>query len=82
MNTDHIPDDAVYIGRPSKFGNPFQVGQDGTLEEVAVKYLAYMEAHPELIEAAKRELKGKDLVCHCSPALCHGDFLLKIANAD
>jgi hypothetical protein len=82
INTEHIPDGAVYIGRPSKWGNPFQVGRDGAIEEIIVKYLAYMEAHPELIEAAKRELKGKNLVCHCAPALCHGHWLLKIANAD
>jgi hypothetical protein len=29
INIDNIPDDAVYIGRPSKWGNPFQVGVDG-----------------------------------------------------
>lgn len=23
------PDDAVYVGRPTQFGNPFVVGRDG-----------------------------------------------------
>jgi len=26
------------------------------------------------------ELKGKDLVCWCSPLPCHGDILLELAN--
>lgn len=28
----------VYIGRPSKWGNPFIVGADGTRDEVIQKY--------------------------------------------
>ena len=28
------PPDAVYIGRPSKWGNPFVMGVDGTREEL------------------------------------------------
>lgn len=28
-----MPEDAVYVGRPGRFGNPFFIGQDGTHEE-------------------------------------------------
>ncbi len=28
----------VYVGRPSKWGNPFREGRDGTREEVVVKH--------------------------------------------
>ncbi len=28
----------VFIGRPSKWGNPFIIGKDGTREEVLEKY--------------------------------------------
>lgn len=27
------------------------------------------------------ELRGKDLVCFCAPRPCHGDLLLRLANA-
>jgi hypothetical protein len=27
------------------------------------------------------ELRGKDLVCWCAPEACHGDVLLRLANA-
>lgn len=72
--------DCVYIGRPSKWGNPFVIGIDGNREEVIEKYEKYLKSKRNLIELIKRELKGKDLVCYCAPQSCHGDILLKIAN--
>jgi hypothetical protein len=77
---DDVGPDAVYIGRPSKWGNPFVIGKDGTRSEVIKKYEAWIRNNPDLVEAAKRELKGKDLVCFCSPKPCHGDVLMRIAN--
>jgi hypothetical protein len=70
----------VYIGRPSKWGNPFSIGADGDRAEVIVKYEAYLLSRPHLIEAAKIELKGKILGCYCAPLACHGDVLSRIAN--
>lgn len=71
---------SVFIGRPSKYGNPFIIGRDGTREEVISKYKEWLLSQPKLIEQAKRELKGKDLCCWCAPLPCHGDVLLEIAN--
>ena len=72
--------DGVYIGRPSKFGNPFVIGRDGTRVEVILQYEAWLLAQPALVAAAKRELRGKSLVCWCAPQACHGDILMRIAN--
>lgn len=72
---------AVYIGRPSIWGNPYRIGLDGSRSEVIAKYEAALMAQPEMVERAKRELKGKDLACWCSPLACHGDILLKVANS-
>lgn len=77
---DIAPAGAVYIGRPSRWGNPFVVGQDGSRDEVIEKYYEYLKENPELVEDIKKELAGKDLVCYCSPLPCHGDVLLFIAN--
>ena len=78
---DHIPPDAVYVGRPSKWGNPFFVGASGTREVVIEMYrehiIEMLEARPDDI----KELKGKDLVCWCAPLQCHADVLLELANA-
>jgi hypothetical protein len=77
---DKIPADAVYVGRPSKWGNPHVIGRDGTREEVVRLYaLSLTTKHIAMI---KHELKGKDLVCWCAPLPCHADMLLEIANAD
>lgn len=77
---DSIPVGAIYIGRPSKWGNPFIIGKDGTREEVLKKFEEYVENRPNFIKEIKEELKGKDLICFCAPKACHGSILLKIAN--
>lgn len=69
----------VYIGRPSKWGNPFTIGKDGNREEVIIKYIDWLEKQPELL-ASIHELKGKILGCWCCPNACHGDVLAEIAN--
>lgn len=76
----NIPDEAVYIGRPSVWGNPFVIGKDGTRDEVIAKYQTWLLTKPKLIERARRELFGKDLICCCAPKACHGDVLMKVAN--
>ena len=79
--TDKIPPDAVYVGRPSKWGNPFVIGRDGTREEVIEKYRVYLFAMGNYaLLSDTQELKGKDLVCWCSPLSCHADILLGLAN--
>ena len=70
----------VYIGRPGPWGNPFEIGKDGTRAEVIEKYRQWLDTKPELITQAKHELRGKTLGCWCAPNPCHGDVLLEIAN--
>jgi len=70
----------VYIGRPSVWGNPFTIGQDGTREEVIDKYREYLKSSPELL-ARLSELEGKVLGCWCAPQACHGDVLLAQISA-
>ncbi len=71
---------AVYIGRGSKWGNPFVIGKDGNREEVIAKYLVWIMGQPDKVAQAKLELAGKDLVCFCAPRPCHGDILIKLVN--
>ena len=77
---DTYPCWAVRIDRRTKWGNPFEIGKDGTREEVVAKYEAWLLSKPDLMLAAKLELAGKDLVCWCAPLPCHGDVLLRVAN--
>ena len=70
----------VYIGRPSKYGNPFKIGKDGTRLEVITKYKAWLLGNEKLMNDIM-ELDGKILGCHCKPKRCHGDILVEIIEA-
>ena len=69
----------VYIGRPSKWGNPFRIGADGTRRDVIAKYRSWIAQRPDLL-ASLHELKGKRLGCFCKPQPCHGDVLAELAD--
>jgi len=71
---------AIYIGRGSKWGNPFRIGPDGDRATVIAKYERWLADQRHLLRALD-ELSGCDLVCFCAPQLCHGDLLLRLANA-
>lgn len=67
----------VFIGRPSKWGNPFKIGMDGDRLEVIRKYEKYIRNNKKLLEDLP-ELEGKILGCYCKPRKCHGDVLVKL----
>ena len=67
----------VYIGRPSKWGNPFNIGKDGSRAEVVQKFKRYILNNAELLKDLK-ELEGKTLGCWCKPLACHGDVLIEL----
>ena len=70
----------IYIGRPSKWGNPFAIGKDGSRAGVIEKYRTWIQTQTELIKALP-ELTGRVLGCWCSPKACHGDVLIELADA-
>ena len=72
----------VYIGRPSKWGNPFKIGADGSREDVIHKYRIWILANTSLIKQIRSELRGKTLGCWCRPNACHGDVLAELADKD
>ena len=69
----------VYIGRPSKWGNPFEIGKDGTREEVIEKYRLWVQDQPHLMDSLS-ELSDKILGCWCSPKSCHGEVLMELVS--
>ena len=36
-----LPPNTVYVGRPTKWGNPFKIGVDGNRQKVIRKYRQY-----------------------------------------
>lgn len=82
------PAGAVYVGRPTKWGNPFSHQVDtlaahkvATREQAVTAYTNWILTQPQLLQALG-ELRGKHLVCWCAPASCHADVLLKLANME
>ena len=66
----------VYIGRGSKWGNPFVIGKDGNREQVISKYEAYIRSPQcDKLRQSLHELQDKTLGCYCAPKACHGDIL-------
>lgn len=75
----------VYVGRPSVLGNPFQIGRDGSREQVIARYRAWLwqqlqqadspqrRALEELLEQARCQPLA--LQCWCHPLPCHGDVI-------
>ena len=76
----------VYVGRGSKWGNPYS-HKEGTLAEHVVgsrreaieKFEEHLLSNQDLMSSLE-ELKGKTLGCWCKPKSCHGDILLRYAN--
>jgi hypothetical protein len=69
----------VYIGRPSKWGNPFFISGDQDRETAIQRYREWIVTKPTLL-ADLKELKGKRLGCFCKPLSCHGDVLAEMAD--
>ena len=79
----------VYVGRPSKWGNPYS-HKEGTLAKYKKDTRAEaIEAYRDYILNGEgkhlledlHELEGKTLGCWCSPARCHGDILVEIIES-
>lgn len=77
----------VYIGRLGKglhgdWGNPFPIEKEDRAECIRkyVNWLFFCIANDPPIIDRIRELKGKKLVCFCSPKLCHGNILALLAE--
>lgn len=67
----------IYIGRPSKWGNPYFLGLDGDRDEVIEKYRHYLINNKDLMSQIL-ELDGKVLGCFCKPEKCHGDVIVEL----
>lgn len=65
----------VYIGRGSKWGNPFKISVDGDRKTVINLYREWIIHQPVFNDI--EELRGKTLGCFCHPLPCHGDVLVE-----
>jgi hypothetical protein len=76
-----LPDGAVCVTRPGKWGNPFTVMPNArpgakvggalgyqavsTVEDAIECFRAMFDVRPDMTKVAQDELRGKDLACFC-----------------
>lgn len=91
-----MPENTVYVGRGSRWGNPFKIGVDGDAKECVLKYarnvlpyshhgeysgIDYFYLSVANFEEIRHDLRGKNLACWCKEGEpCHADVLLELAN--
>lgn len=91
-----MPPNTVYVGRGSKWGNPFRVGVNGDAAECVRKYARWLLPYSHRAERSglddfmiasanldeiRLELAGKNVACWCREGEpCHGDLLLEWAK--
>lgn len=79
-----MPDNTIYVGRPSRWANYARVEDHGREKAVALferKIGQFKRLHPSLFEKWIAPLVGKDLACWCSlEEHCHADVLLEHIN--
>lgn len=74
-----MPEGAVYVGRGSKWGNPYRIGTC-MIPDAQAAVDAFRANLPMTLDCS--ELRGRDLVCWCAldGSPCHADILLELSN--
>ena len=78
-----VPDGAVRITRPGRWGNPHTVRPDCPPDVAVARFRADLFAGRlrVTVDDVRRDLAGHDLACWCPlDRPCHGDVLLEVAN--
>ena len=85
-----MPETAVYVGRPTRWGNPFRIGPEDDWPDFLTLYRSRLVAlAPAELDDFLAPLRGFDLCCWCPlvnaqgvPHPCHADVLLELANRE
>lgn len=84
-----VPDGAVYVGRPTIYGNPFRIGPDGARDKVIEKFSEYfhhrMKTDARFRGALEKLRNAEALACWCAPLPCHADIIaawLEVSGVD
>jgi len=71
----------VVCCRPSKWGNPFRIGDNGDTREIVLRKYRNHVLNSPLLDQLHR-LDGKRLACYCRRNQdCHVDIIIDLINA-
>ncbi len=75
--------EVVHVDRGSNWGNPFIMrgASDEERDRVIHLFTLYAAWRLSIEPDWLKPLRGKVLGCWCAPKRCHGDILLRLANA-
>lgn len=85
-----MPENTVKVDRSTKWGNPYQAGNDGdgNRSYLVTLFRDHIDRDRSgLAERIRAELRGKNLACWCplpepgEPDCCHAAVLIEVANA-
>ena len=85
-----MPEGTVYVGRPTKWGNPYTPNPSELQVALLRHYRDLILSTEAELQIDLSELRGKDLACWCvdwdpaegpAPGICHAEILLELANA-
>ena len=89
-NVKHHQGPAIYVGRPSSWGNPYSHRPSilakfsvGTLAEAIDSYAAWIQMPArEKLRGLIPSLRGRVLTCWCAPKPCHAHILPALADGE
>ena len=81
-----MPDNTVYVGRGTQWGNPYVIGDHGNAAkcvESFAKDIGFINSRLDFDYDDIEQLRGKNLACWCPlDRPCHADVLLELANQE
>lgn len=76
-----MPENTVYVGRGSRWGNPYLVKDFGREDAVLFFKKNISSMKEDELKDFLEPLRGKNLACWCKPdEICHADVLLDFFN--
>lgn len=88
-----MPPNTVYVGRPSRWGNPYKIGfiPNFSAKDAVMAFRGWFTRNPAYRRIERKfgkppvdeidQLRGKNLACWCRlDQPCHADVLLELAN--
>ena len=82
-----MPEGAVYVGRPTQWGNPYHMGELSRERVIELYRYEIVQLNGGIVGFnrfwVQQHLRGKDLACWCPlDQPCHADVLLDLANRE